>query len=239
MAPNVKKVFDTMKKRSPQDFPEARDFGGLQVKTIRNTSTGDTYQGTVERGLPHGWGFFVTKSGEYIEGIFVNGSPESRIRQITADGACFEGTFRDHKRNGKGILTNPQGTTIKCDQWVNGVTGGYYEESDSNGKILFKGAKGSIGYDGPCQFDRQGFVINSNYKNGRLQGLIKKSYTNATLYEGIVDDNFVENGQGTITYPDGRKWNGPFVNGKPNGEGTFTSDSGKSSKQTWKDGRRI
>lgn len=239
MAGPAKAVFDKLKKRHPEEFAEARDFGGLPVKLIKNVHTGDTYQGTVDRGVPHGWGTFVTKSGEVVEGIFVNGVPEARIRQVTADGSCFEGTFKDHKRHGKGVLIMPNGNTIKCDTWVNGNTAGSYEETDKNGNLVFKGAKGANGFDGPCKFVLPGATIEANYKNGQLAGPAKKLYSNSAAYEGVLDAKFTENGTGTITFPDGRKFEGPFLNGKPNGAGTFTSDTGKASKQTWKDGKRV
>lgn len=38
---------------------------------------------------------------------------------------------------------------------------------------------------------------------------------------------------------DGRKFEGPFSNGKANGKGFLITDTGKRIEQTWKDGKRV
>ena len=42
----------------------------------------------------------------------------------------------------------------------------------------------------------------------------------------LEDQNKIENGQGTHTSPDGRKYVGEFKDGKPNGQGTLIFSSG-------------
>lgn len=40
-------------------------------------------------------------------------------------------------------------------------------------------------------------------------------------------------------WPDGRKYDGQWVNGKQDGIGTYTSASGKAKRGEWRDGKRI
>ena len=61
-------------------------------------------------------------------------------------------------------------------------------------------------------------------------------------YIGEFKDGFFEdrqpNGQGTITYPNGRKYVGEWKDGLPNGQGTITYPSGSKYVGEWKDGVR-
>lgn len=125
------------------------------------------------------------------------------------------------------------------DTWRNGLAEGLHEEQDATGKTIFKGSKNQKGeYNNNCWIGHKDFTVEGVFKDGVPQGNIKKIYRDGRAYEGAVDKNLVEEGQGTFTFVDGRKFQGPFSKGLANGEGTFTSDLGKSSKQTWKNGRR-
>jgi len=59
-------------------------------------------------------------------------------------------------------------------------------------------------------------------------------------YIGEFKDGFFEdrqpNGQGTITYPNGRKYVGEYKDGERNGQGTLTWSNGKKYVGEWKDG---
>ena len=52
-----------------------------------------------------------------------------------------------------------------------------------------------------------------------------------------MDDK--KEGQGTFKWPDGRKYEGGWKNGKQHGKGTYTATSGKSKTGEWEDGKRI
>lgn len=241
--PEVQKMASRYPPRPVSQVPTMKEFSGLQSKTLRHKVTGDTYCGTVERGVPHGWGYFITKKGEFIEGNFIEGKLQDKnaaVRQITADGTFYEGGFNaDHKRHGKGVVITPKGVKTECNSWVNGNLTGESTDTDVNtNKVIFQGGRNEKGYHGPCTFTREDHTITGTWKDGVLTGNAKKVWNNGKSYEGIVDKDHVEEGQGTVTFIDGRKWSGPFSKGLPNGEGTFTSDSGKSSKQTWKQGKR-
>jgi hypothetical protein len=55
------------------------------------------------------------------------------------------------------------------------------------------------------------------------------------VYVGEVQDG-VPNGQGTYTFPDGRKYVGAFKDGKFHGQGTYTFADGRAWSGLWKDG---
>ena len=61
-------------------------------------------------------------------------------------------------------------------------------------------------------------------------------------YIGEFKDGFFEdrlpNGQGTITYPDGRKYVGEWKDAREHGQGIFTSPNGQKHVGEYKDGRK-
>jgi len=63
--------------------------------------------------------------------------------------------------------------------------------------------------------------------NPQYKGEVKKEYL-------IFGDSIIE-GLGSITYPDGRMYEGEFKNGKWNGHGTFTSSDGTKYVGEWED----
>jgi hypothetical protein len=238
MASAVKKTFESKRPRSVKDYPELKEHYATPTQILRNKKTGDTYNGGVLRGVPHGWGLFVTKQGgEVLEGVFLEGHHANHMRQIQADGTAYEGDFKNQKREGKGIITRADGSTLSCNTWVNGNATGSQEETDNQGHAIFKGIKSEKGPEGNCYISGKDFTLEGTFKDGVPTAATKK-YNDGRLYAGALDKNFVEEGQGTITLIDGRKFAGNFNKGKPNGDGKFTSDTGKVSNQTWKDGKR-
>lgn len=51
--------------------------------------------------------------------------------------------------------------------------------------------------------------------------------------------NDKKEGHGIFYWPDGRKYEGKWKNGKQHGEGTYTSSSGKIKLGIWDEGKRI
>jgi len=66
------------------------------------------------------------------------------------------------------------------------------------------------------------------------QGTI--TYPNGRKYVGEWKDG-LPNGQGTYTFPDGRMYVGQYKDGEFHGQGTLTSPSGYKYEGEWKDGR--
>jgi hypothetical protein len=235
----VRRALDKYK-RSFKDFLDLHELSAIPIDRIRDSATGNLYEGHVVRGVPHGWGILYTKKGDVLEGIFNSGKPEKYLRLITADGLDYIGDLKDDKRHGKGTLTKPDGSSVQCDQWVDGQATGIVEERDGSKRLVFRGQRNAKGlFEGQCTVGRPDFVVEGKFKDGLVDGPAKKTYTDGRVYQGLLNKDFVEEGQGSLTFIDGRKFSGPFQRGLPNGEGQFTTDAGKTTKQTWKDGKRI
>lgn len=236
----VKKSFELRKPRDFKTFPELKDHFATPVEKLKDTISGDTYNGHVVRGVPHGWGTYITKKGEVIEGIFDNGRPHSHLRHVTADGNDYEGELKDEKRHGRGKLTRLDGSSLTCQAWFNGASTGVVEERNPSGRILFKGLRNQKGlYDGPCTVGFKDFTVEATFKDSVPIGSCKKAYLDDRSYDGPLNKDMQEEGNGTLTFVDGRQFKGPFVRGLANGKGTFITESGKPIDQTWKDGKRV
>lgn len=235
------KVQEALKRAKPRSwtaFPDLKDFGSYIAKKLKNTTTNEFYEGHQQRDTPYGWGTLIGQAGDLLEGVFIEGKPARYIRHIDTNGTIYEGDFL-LGRNGKGAIIEAGGTVIRSPNWVNGVPQGEITREDQNGKLIFRGIIGPKGYSGKCFVTENGFTLEANFVDNVPQGPATKQYPDGSRYEGAVDANFKEEGQGTLIFSDGRKFQGPFTKGKANGKGTFYSDTGKASEQTWKDGKRV
>jgi len=52
-----------------------------------------------------------------------------------------------------------------------------------------------------------------------------------------MDDK--KEGRGVFLWPDGRKYDGMWLNGKQDGLGTYMTANGKAKQGEWKEGKRI
>ena len=59
-----------------------------------------------------------------------------------------------------------------------------------------------------------------------------------SMYEGDINIDRNPHGQGTITYPNGRKYVGGWKNDKRNGQGTETFPDGHKYVGEWKNGEK-
>lgn len=212
---------------------------GTQV--FRDKKTYATYQGQMNKGVPHGFGRFTTSDGSIIEGFFNEGKPDGFVRRITAPhAATYEGEFKNDQPNGNGRQIDERGIITDCRSWVNGVANGATTMKGPQGQVIFEGFLENGKKNGQCSFydEKEKATISGVFKNDVLDGKGIKRYDNGQVYEGDFKAG-VENGQGSLTFIDGRKFTGPFSNGKANGAGNLTTDTGKTVKQTWKEGKRV
>ena len=110
-------------------------------------------------------------------------------------------------------------------------------EYDKDGNVSFKGDRTDKGPEGLCVIRTNEYYLRATFKDGQTK-LGTKKYFDGRAYTGALDSNFREEGQGLYTFVDGRKFHGNFSQGKPHGEGMFTSDKGKTTKQIWQNGKR-
>lgn len=111
----------------------------------------------------------------------------------------------------------------------------------------------AIDWSGPCVDGRaHGGGVLTWYLNGEATGLryqgeykngMRDGFGTETLWEGSQEKSYSgeyraneRNGQGVIRWTDGTSWEGPFVDGLPNGWGSFTDADGKVSQRQYVNG---
>ena len=77
-------------------------------------------------------------------------------------------------------------------------------------------------------------VYKGEWKNGKPNGQGTYTFPDGKKYEGKFKDG-KEQGQGTYTYPDGVKYEGKFKDGKEQGQGTLTTPEGFTDVPVWKE----
>ena len=73
-------------------------------------------------------------------------------------------------------------------------------------------------------------TIGDKNNNPQYKGEVNREY--------IIFGDYIIEGLGTYTSPDGRKYVGEWKDGKRNGQGTFTLPDGEKYVGKWKDGKR-
>ena len=130
---------------SPDGLPSGR--GRLQWRIGGSPSYNPatvfaTYMGSLVRGKPEGHGRLELRTGEYLDGEWLDGAPEGTVlwvdeagnryegrmrrgvadgpaRTVSTNGEIFTGTFRDGVRDGTGTTQLPGGTTYQS-AWLDG-----------------------------------------------------------------------------------------------------------------------
>ena len=109
-----------------------------------------------------------------------------------ANGASYEGSYRNNKRNGEGTMTY-------ADQSV--FTGTWLNDDRVRGTFVSGGSK----YEPVGQLN--------NFKNDKMTGKAKITWANGSSYVGEWL-NGRRNGIGKVTFPDKSSFEGAFVDGK-------------------------
>lgn len=148
------------------------------------------------------------------------GQPDGQGSVTFQDGAKYIGEFRNDRFNGQGTLTTPDGSSI-YGEWKDGDP---YRVSGVD--IQPEGIKevGSWNYDGT----KCGGII--TWKGGQEYNGDWK------IVHGGTD---LPDGNGSMKYPDGRKYVGQFHDGKMDGTGKMTYPDGKVEDGQWKDGKFV
>lgn len=170
-----------------------------------------SYTGQWKDGKPYGYGKWDdagTGSGYIYEGNWVDGKAcgKGKLTFIWKNQISFveEGEFKNDELNGQGKRTvyNDDGKTIELID----------EGNFTNGKLNGQGKHTYYIDDGII-----GFIDEGNFSNGELNGQGKAMfYRNGEVYS-VYEGEWVkgkENGQGTMTYADGRVESGTWKDGE-------------------------
>ena len=237
---------------------------------------GSVYQGEWENGQPNGQGIKTYKDGRKVSGTWkkgelvresgglakgnFDGSTNARGGCVSGDcqngigiyiypsGAVYTGDFKNGEINGSGVCEYSDGSKYHG-QWVNrypeglgtriyadGTSrNGYWKKGrpvDEAGRILENWAQEDS--DFTESFDVQSGCIYGNCDNGR--GTF--AYPNGDKYEG----NFLRgrpNGSGTFHYANGEKYIGIFKDGLYHGNGKFYQEHGMTKEGVWENGEYV
>lgn len=166
-----------------------------------------TYTGPFRNGLPHGLGRLVTDDGGIFEGTFENFSPV-KGRAYETDGAVYSGQLSDWDYHGRGVMTYPDGAVYTGD-WD-------YGDRDGNGS--YTGAGGD--------------VITGTWDNDRpVEG--RAVYASGHIYIGTFGYDWSPDGEGQMSYPDGARYDGRWIDGRRAGQGRYVTADGEEIDGIW------
>ncbi|MFO0318973.1 MAG: hypothetical protein ACK5Z5_01030, partial [Neisseriaceae bacterium] len=186
--------------------------GALMGKGVCIFANGDRYEGDFVEDKQHGKGVYSYANGDKYEGEFVEGKRHGKGVCNYANGDIYEGNFVEDKVS-KGKYTYLNGH-IYIGEWEN-------NEAHGKGTVIYPNL-----FEFECTFEH-GVAVNveftvSEYKykgdfdsNWMINGEATIQIPGEYDYVGMVKDDVPE-GDGTMTFPDGRVCKGKFVGGLPN-----------------------
>lgn len=120
---------------------------------------------------------------------------------LYTDGAKYVGMIHNFDKDGKGILTYPDGTIIQG-SWPNAIMDGEFTIISSVGKICIR------------------------YNKGIKSDCMRQTLTDGTKYVGKCNNLMQPHGKGKVIEPDGTTYVGSFVNGLKEGHGVLKNSNG-------------
>ena len=151
-----------------------------------------------------------TWSGDCV-GSKVSGEGRGVLQVPDGRKMIYEGSMRDGKRHGRGILAWPDGARYE---------GGWRDDKwHGQGTIIYS--------NGPS--------YEGEWRDGKEHG--RGTYTSAdgSRYEGEWRDG-KKHGYGTMTFASGARYKGEWRDSKPHGQGTYTWPDGDISEGEWHHG---
>jgi hypothetical protein len=212
---------------------------------------GAVYDGHFQQGKIHGYGTLYFSNGNKYQGQWVNHIREGNGTFLAKDGTYYSGEFIRNKMHGKGQISYPNKDSYKGDFAENLPHG--------SGEYLFSDGDKYLGSFSEGKFDGEGIMF---YANGaKYSGLWRSNKKNGFgVFVDIngkeksgdwVDGLFVDPSSTTNSpriesnqklnskdkeyhYPDGTKYIGPLVNGRPEGNSTVYYADGNKYVGEWK-----
>jgi hypothetical protein len=213
--------------------------------TANNTlSNGAKYSGAINAaGYPNGRGTATYPDGRTYSGQWHAGQWEGRGILTFPDGSKYEGQFAEGQANGHGVYTNAIGERIEGN-WVNGECNGRTVHLSASGtRMESEYREGHAVASSGTKVYAEGSRQRGEWQveSGTGKGVIE--WTHGQKYEGTwkvaKDDVDVPDGEGKMTYADGRVYTGQFRDGRANGKGTLTFPDGKVQSGEWENGKLV
>lgn len=181
-------------------------------------ANGSRYDGGWREGLRHGPGTLVDADDNAFSGVFRDGLADGPFTVDWEDGRTYEGELRARVPHGRGTLILPDGT--RYDGELD------YGDYHGEGTLLlasgerFEGAFQNNIAHGRGRLDLpNGDHLEGVFYKGRLEGEGTRRWADdGRVYTGSFKAN-KPHGQGVLTWPDGRKHIGAFVDGEARGLG--------------------
>lgn len=206
------------------------------------------------------------RRSEYILADFENGLYNGSYKHFRHNALREEGTYKEGRKDGTFKEYNSDGTTVSSEKkyvagkaegkWTNYFTNGKPEKIKEYKNGLEHGVEKIYDYESgdlktemnyfegkkhgkQVQYissNRSNYVINSNYKNGLLEGAYSETYDNGVIKKKGVYKNGKEEGVWIFNKTDGKPENEiTYKEGKKNGElKKFFTDGTVSSIENYK-----
>lgn len=184
------------------DTPKYAKFGGKA--RVYNTDGKLVYEGTMEKGMPQGYGIQYDYNGNLI----------------------YKGSFEGGKYSGQGELYNSAGVMIYSGSFSNNNYEGEGKLFNDIGKLIYVGnfsvgqrSGTGIEYDPSTQLKKYYGEYANNVRNGN--GVEYEEDGTSIKYEGSFKDDFYGGGQGKLYSGGNLLYSGAFANGFYEGTGTL------------------
>ena len=189
------------------------------------------YIGELSKGVIDGEGNFFFDTGYAYQGSFKKGKLKGEGTLTIPKLGTYVGSFVDNKRQGQGTFTWENGDVLTC-EWKDDKPEGNVIKSFSDGSE-FKGTISSGSADGTYTTVVKDIKYVYTVSNNKLTNVSFTTSKNVQCNGPFSDGKL--NGNCTITYSDGSKYEGSIENNKRKGSGTYTWSDGSSYSGEWKD----
>lgn len=203
------------------------------------------YDGHWERDVRQGYGHCVIRGCETYSGHWSNNQFHGTGKYIDAEGAVYEGEFAYGKKHGVGKQMSSsggqKGGVSYSGEWREGVREGIGDAVFVDGST-YSGSWKNDRQDGEGTFvsgQSGGEKYVGQWRRGRREGagVLSIAASGVTKEGEWVADEPVD-GDWTITFPDGSKFTGECVKGRPHGRGVCKYANGDLYDGMWVNGKR-
>eukprot|EP00929_Paragymnodinium_shiwhaense_P079472 TRINITY_DN41373_c0_g1_i1.p1 TRINITY_DN41373_c0_g1~~TRINITY_DN41373_c0_g1_i1.p1 ORF type:complete len:362 (+),score=58.51 TRINITY_DN41373_c0_g1_i1:176-1261(+) len=199
---------------------------------------GSSYEGNFVAGRAHGEGKFHVNNGDVYEGQWDRDKTHGFGRYSHSDGSVYEGRWVEDEKCGEGSERYVDESVYKG-LFLHGRKHGYGEYRGADGTLLFEGQMqyDKMHGDGTSNFS-DGRTYCGQWVNGHMNGRGTLNWPDGSVYVGGMKEDR-RHGEGTLTWPDGRKYIGQWLEGNQDGEGLVLDAKGTELTGIWAGGQLV